>query len=97
MQDALNRHINRESYASYLYLSMSSCCDPVDQPVFAHWMRIPGKEEYAHARNLFDFVQDRRGRVIPRPTKQPDVEFGSVLDVIESMLAHQREVRVLIN
>ena len=97
VQEALNRHINEEFYASYLYLSMSAHCDSLDLPGFAHWMRIQSQEEYAHAMNLFDFVQDRQGKVTLLPIDQPVVEFGSVLDVMEATLAHEREVSKLIN
>lgn len=97
IQEALNRHINEEFYASYLYLSMSAYCDFVDLPGFAHWMRIQSQEEYAHAMNLFDFVQDRQGRVTLFPIEQPVVEFGSVLDIMEATLAHEQEVSRLIN
>lgn len=97
VQEALNQHINEEFYSSYLYLSMSAFCDSVDLPGFAHWLRIQSQEEYAHAMNLFDFVQDRQGRVILHPINQPSVEFGSVLEVMENTLAHERLVSQLIN
>ena len=97
IQEALNRHINEEFYASYLYLSMSAHCDSLDLPGFAHWLRIQSQEEYAHAMNLFDFVQDRQGKVTLLPIEQPTVEFGSVLDVMETTLAHERQVSRLIN
>ena len=97
IQEALNRHINEEFYASYLYLSMSAHCDSLDLPGFAHWMRIQSQEEYAHAMNLFDFVQDRQGKVTLLPIDQPVVEFGSVLDVMEATLSHERQVSNLIN
>jgi len=97
IQEALNRHINEEFYASYLYLSMSSHCDSLDLPGFAHWMRIQSQEEYAHAMNLFDFVQDRQGKVTLLPIEQPTVEFGSVLDVMEATLAHEQQVSLLIS
>ncbi len=97
VQEALNRHINEEFYASYLYLSMSAYCESIDLPGFAYWMRIQRQEEYAHALNLFDFVQDRQGRVALHPIGQPAVEFDSVLHVMESTLEHEREVSVLIN
>lgn len=97
VQDALNRHINEEFYASYLYLSMSASCEAMDLPGFAHWLRIQSQEEYAHAMNLFDFVQDRQGRVILYPIKQPAVEFDSVLEVMENTLSHEQEVSRLIN
>ena len=97
IQEALNRHINEEFYASYLYLSMSAHCDSLDLPGFAHWMRIQSQEEYVHAMNLFDFVQNRQGKVTLLPIEQPTVEFGSVLDVMEATLAHERQVSILIN
>lgn len=97
IQEALNRHINEEFYASYLYLSMSAHCDSLDLPGFAHWMRIQSQEEYAHAMNLFDFVQNRQGKVTLFPIEQPTVEFGSVLDVMEATLAHERQVSALIH
>ena len=96
IQEALNRHINEEFYASYLYLSMSAHCDSLDLPGFAHWMRIQSQEEYAHAMNLFDFVHDRQGKVTLLPIEQPTIEFGSVLDVMEATLAHEQQVSVLI-
>lgn len=97
IQEALNRHINEEFYASYLYLSMSAHCDSLDLPGFAHWMRIQSQEEYAHAMNLFDFVENRQGRVTLFPIAQPTVEFGSVLDVMEAVLGHEQQVSLLIN
>ncbi len=97
IQEALNRHINEEFFASYLYLSMSAHCDSLDLPGFAHWMRIQSQEEYAHAMNLFDYVQNRQGKVTLLPIEQPTVEFGSVLDVMESTLVHEQQVSALIN
>ena len=67
VQEALNRHINEEFYSSYLYLSMSAYCESQDLPGFAHWLRVQSQEEYAHAMNLFDFVQNREGRVALHP------------------------------
>ena len=97
VQEALNRHINEEFYASYLYLSMSAYCESLDLPGFAHWLRVQSQEEYAHAMNLFDFVQDREGRVALYPINQPTLEFGAVLDVMQSTLDHEREVSQLID
>ena len=97
VQEALNRHINEEFYSSYLYLSMSAYCESQDLPGFAHWLRVQSQEEYAHAMNLFDFVQNREGRVALHPINQPILEFGSVLDVMQRTLAHEREVSQLID
>lgn len=96
MEDALNGHMNQEFYASYLYLSMSAYCDSINLPGFAHWMRIQSQEEYGHAMKLFDFVNDRGGRVVLHPIAQPTLEFNSPLDVMEKTLEHERRVSQLI-
>ena len=92
IQNALNRHINEEFYSSYLYLSMSAYCESADLPGFAHWLRLQSQEEYAHAMNLFDFVQDREGRVLLLPIREPTLEFGSALEVMQGTLDHERQV-----
>ena len=97
IQNALNRHINEEFYSSYLYLSMSAYCESADLPGFAHWLRLQSQEEYAHAMNLFDFVQDREGRVLLLPLRQPTLEFGSALEVMQGTLDHERQVSQLIH
>jgi ferritin len=97
MEDALNDHINQEFFASYLYLSMSAYCESINLPGFAHWMRIQSQEEYSHAIRLFDFVNDRGGRVILHPISQPTIEFQSVQAVMQETLDHERRVSTLIN
>ncbi len=97
IQDALNRHINEEFYSSYLYLAMSSWCESVDLPGFAHWLRVQSQEEYAHAMNLFDFVLEREGRALLLPVKQPESDYDSALGVMQSTLDHERQVSRLIH
>ena len=97
IQNALNRHINEEFYSSYLYLSMSAYCESADLPGFAHWLRLQSQEEYAHAMNLFDFVQEREGRVLLLPIREPTLEFGSALEVMQGTLDHERQVSQLIH
>ncbi len=97
MQDALNRHLNQEFFASYLYLSMAAYCDQINLPGFSHWMRIQSQEEYDHAMKLYDFILDRDGQVILAPIAQPHLEFESALDVMEQTLEHERGVSNLID
>ena len=97
LQEALNRHINAEFYSSYLYLSMSTYCDSVDLPGFAHWMRIQSQEEYDHAMRLLTYLEDRDGRVNLLPIEQPPIEFASVEDVMRQTLEHEQHVSQLIN
>ena len=97
LQEAFNRHINAEFYSSYLYLSMSTYCDSIDLPGFAHWMRIQSQEEYDHAIRLLTYLEDRDGRVTLLPIEQPPIEFDSVEDVMRQTLEHEQHVSQLIN
>ena len=97
LQDAINQHINAEIYSSYLYLSMSTFCESVDLPGFAHWMRVQSQEEYTHAMKLVTYLEDRDSRVILLPVDQPPVEFDSVEDIMRRTLDHERHVSGLIN
>jgi ferritin len=46
---------------------------------------------------LFDFVNERGGRVVLHAIDQPPVEFGSPLDVFEKTLEHERKVTAMIH
>lgn len=97
LQNAINRHINAEIYSSYLYLSMSTYCESMDLPGFAHWMRVQSQEEYTHAMKFVTYLEDRDSRVTLLPIEQPPVEFDSVEDVMRQTLAHEQHVSELIN
>ncbi len=97
LQEAFNHHINAEFYSSYLYLSMSTYCDSIDLPGFAHWMRIQSQEEYDHAMRLLTYLEDRDGRVTLLPIEQPPIEFDSVEGVMRQTLQHEQHVSQLIN
>ena len=97
LQEAFNRHINAEFYSSYLYLSMSTYCDSIDLPGFAHWMRIQSQEEYDHAMRLLTYLEDRDWRVTLLPIEQPPIEFETVDDVMRQTLEHEQHVSQLIN
>ena len=97
LQDAINTHANSEFYSAYLYLSMAAYCESINMPGFAHWMRIQHQEETGHALKLFDFVNDRGGRVVLEAIDQPPVEFQSSLDVMQRTLEHERTVTSMIH
>jgi len=54
-------------------------------------------EERVHALKMFDFVNERGGRVVLQAIDQPPAEFESLLDVFEKTLAHEQKVTAMIN
>ena len=64
MQEALNGQVNAELYSAYLYLSMEAYFKSENLSGFANWMRVQTQEELTHALKIYDFVNERGGRVI---------------------------------
>jgi len=97
IQDAINEQIKHELASAYLYLSMSAFCEANNLPGTARWLRMQWEEEQEHAMKLFDFVNDRGGRVILQAIDRPLSDFKSLLDIFQQVLAHEQKVTSLIN
>ncbi len=75
MEKALNEQINEELYSAYLYLAMSAWFESQNLPGFASWMKVQAREENTHAMKLFDFLHERRSRVVLKAVKEPGKEW----------------------
>ncbi len=94
---ALNKQITYEFSASHTYMAMSAYFESLNLPGFAHWFRVQSEEERGHALRIFDYVNDRGGRVTLGAIPEPQSEYGSPLDAVEHALAHERNVTASIN
>ncbi|MHC4388552.1 MAG: ferritin, partial [Planctomycetota bacterium] len=74
MQDALNEQVTAEFYSAYLYLAMEAYFESVNLPGFANWMRIQTQEELTHGIKIYDFLNERGGRVTLKAIDQPPSE-----------------------
>lgn len=97
MNDALNEQINAEWYSAYLYLSMEGYFESLNLPGFANWMRAQIQEEAMHALKIYDFVNERGGRVLLKSIAQPPAEWDTPLAVFEAAYKHEQKVTGLIN
>lgn len=97
IEDAINEQIKSEFASAYVYLSMAAYCESANLPGFAHWMQMQSREETAHAMKMFDYLNDRGGRVILQALEQPPTEFKSPLDMMEQALNHEKSVSGMIN
>jgi ferritin len=97
VQDAINEQIKNELYSAHQYLSMAAYCESVNLPGFAHWMLAQEQEEREHAMKFYNFLLNRKGRVILQAIEQPVVEFGSPLEVFEQALEQEQQVTSQIN
>lgn len=97
MEKALNDQINAEAYSAYLYLSMAAYFEAENLPGLASWMRIQTQEETVHALKFFDFVNERRGRIVLKAIDQPPKEWESPLAAFEAAFEHEQLVTGRIN
>ncbi|MGQ8335149.1 ferritin [Sunxiuqinia sp. A32] len=94
---ALNEQINAEMHSAYLYLSMSAYFEDMGLGGFANWMKVQYKEELSHALKIFDFVNERNGRVTLKPIDGVPTDFDGIIDVFEKTLEHEQKVTGLID
>jgi ferritin len=91
MQDAINAQIAAEQHSAQLYLAMSAHCEGKSFKGFAHWLRVQSGEETAHAQKLVAFLLDRGGKLELQAIAAPRADFGSITQVFEHTLAHEKE------
>ena len=97
MEKALNAQVNAEMYSAYLYLSMSAYFQSKSLGGFASWMRVQAQEEMVHAMKIYDFINERGGRVILELIEAPPTEWDSPLATMEAVYEHEQKVTGLIN
>jgi ferritin len=97
LQDAFNKQINAELYSSYLYLSMAAYFESKDLKGMAQWMDIQANEEKAHAMRIFNWVNDRSGRVTLTQIEAPKTEWKSPLEAFEDAYKHEVKITGMIN
>uniref|UniRef100_A0A3Q0RI34 Ferritin n=1 Tax=Amphilophus citrinellus TaxID=61819 RepID=A0A3Q0RI34_AMPCI len=92
---AINRQINLELYASYVYLSMAYYFERDDKclPNFAKFFHTQSKEECEHAEKLMTFQNKRGGRIFLQDIRKPDRdEWGSGVEALECALQLEKSV-----
>lgn len=97
MQAAMNKQINAELHSAYIYLSMSAYFEDKNLPGFANWMRMQWGEELIHAQKFFDFINERRGRVLLEAIDAVPTEWDSALAVFENAFEHECKISAMIN
>ncbi len=92
MEEALNKQIVREAYASFLYLAMASWCDKEGLSGCAGFFYRQSDEERMHMLKIFHYLNEMDRFAVTPAVAQPPLEFASVREVFEQTLAHEKEV-----
>ena len=94
---AINDQINAELWSAYLYLSMSLDAEAKGLKGVANWFYVQWLEEQDHARILMNYLNSRDAKVELKPIEAVQTEWGSVLEMFQKTLEHEKVVTSLIN
>jgi len=91
----INKQINMELYASYVYLSMAHYFerDDVSLPGLAKFFSDSSNEERDHAQIFMKYQNKRGGRIVLQPIAAPTLqEWGTALDALQAALDLEKQV-----
>jgi len=91
----VNKQINSEMHASYVYLSMSSWFsrDDVALHGFSKYFMEQSDEERGHAKALMEYQSTRGGRVVLQDVSKPSsMEWGSAMEAVKAALEMEKGI-----
>src|SRR3989338_6773466 len=97
VEDALNKQVANEAYASSSYLSMASWCDKEGLRGCAAFFYEQSEEERVHMLKLLKHVNLVGGHGVVTEIKAPPLEYKSVKQVFEVALDQEMDVTKQIN
>ena len=93
----LNKQIQEEFYAAFLYLSMANWLEDNNFGGFGQWMKAQFEEEQGHAMKLRRYLLDVGMKVELLPIGEVPTEFDSPLACFKAALAHEKHVTARFN
>lgn len=91
----INKQINLELHASYVYQSMAWYFDRDDValPGMHKFFKKNSEEEREHAEKFMKFQNDRGGRIVLQSIEKPERdEWGSALEAMQMALALEKNI-----
>ncbi|KAG4067808.1 hypothetical protein HA402_010494 [Bradysia odoriphaga] len=87
-EDAINKQINMELYASYSYLSMAYYFDRDDVALAGlhKWFKKSSDEEREHAMKFMKYQNKRGGKVVLTDVKAPRNDWGTAQEAMQAAL-----------
>ncbi len=97
LEKAFNDQINKELYSEYLYLAMKTKFMEWNLQGFVNWFNVQVQEEHAHGMGMFDYLDERGGKIELEAIDKPEVKGNTVLEIFEQVLEHEQYVTSRIN
>lgn len=97
VENILNEQVKKEAEASQVYLAMASWAEQEGFDGISEFLYAHSEEEREHMLKLFHYINEREGKAIVPALEQPEKEFGSVKQMFEAILDHEKMVTEAIN
>ncbi len=97
LQNAFNDQINKELYSAYLYLAMKVYFQEQNLQGFVNWFDVQVQEENAHAMGMFNYLNERGGKIELSAIDKPVFNGKSPIEIFEEVLKHEEYVTSRIN
>merc|ERR1711942_133052 len=91
----VNKHINLELYASYVYTAIANYFNRVDQafPGFAFFFKRSSNAVFNHGGALMEYQTKRGGKVVLQDITKPNrMEWGTPLEAFTAVLEMEKKV-----
>lgn len=97
MEEALNKQVAMEGYASFIYLSMASWCERESLEGCAQFMHRQSEEERMHMLKLFNYINEVDGHALAPGIQEPPHTWNSIQEMFSDVYAHEQKVTAAIN
>jgi len=97
MESSLNNQIRIEAESSQIYLAMASYAEIKGLEGVAAFMFAQSDEERMHMLKLFKYINERGGHALVSKLDAPDIDFGSIKEMFETLFNHEVFVSNSIN
>ena len=97
MFEILDKQVEKEAYASQLYLSMASWADAKGMEGIAGWFYAQAEEEREHMLRFMRYINERGGHATAPQVPQPPKDWAGVKALFEGALEHEQMVTAAIN
>ena len=97
MEEILNAQVEKEAYASQLYLAMASWAEVQGFEGISAWFYAQAEEERVHMMKFIHYINERGGHAIVPALQQPPMIFEGVRAVFDASLEHEQMVTGAIN
>lgn len=97
MQEVLNKQVRIEAESSQIYLAMASYAEQKGLEGTSEFMYEASDEERMHMLKMFKYINERGGHAKVTELDGPELEFGSIKEMFETLFNHEVFVSQAIN